>query len=372
MAGFDNDVMYAKNADFTQADNQAPSESNGLTTNGQLWIGSTALNAGSTHINVGGLTSPDSSISFGYSSPNITAVVNTAVLTDLHTARFIVSAGGSSNGANYTSIANAITAAVAAGGNQTIFIQPGTYTENLTLAANINLSAYACDSQTPNVTITGKLTATFSGRCSISGINLRTNGDYVLELTGANSPRVHLIDCYLTLTNANGIHVTGTGALAVLYRCNGDCSANTYFIATAGGVRAYYCVFESGTTTTTNSTFANADLELDYTYMAAPITTSGTGSVGLYKAQIICTNTTALTHGGSGSSTAMETRFESGSASAISIGATLSVIHSSVFSTNTNAITGAGTLMYGMIVFYGSGASSTVNTNTQTALATLI
>lgn len=56
MSGFDNDVVFAKNADFTQADNQAVSESNGLISNGQLWIGTTALNAGGTHINVNTLT----------------------------------------------------------------------------------------------------------------------------------------------------------------------------------------------------------------------------------------------------------------------------------------------------------------------------
>ncbi len=56
MSGFDNDVMYAKNADFTQSDNQAVSENNGLITNGQLWIGRTAVNAGGTHIDVNTLT----------------------------------------------------------------------------------------------------------------------------------------------------------------------------------------------------------------------------------------------------------------------------------------------------------------------------
>lgn len=76
MSGFDNDVMYAKNADFTQADNQSVSEANGLATNGQMWIGTTAVNAGGTHINVGSLTSPDGSLTFGYSSPNITVQVN--------------------------------------------------------------------------------------------------------------------------------------------------------------------------------------------------------------------------------------------------------------------------------------------------------
>lgn len=56
MAGFDNDIVYAANADFTRADNQVPSETNGLITNGQLWIGRTAVNAGGTHIDVGTLT----------------------------------------------------------------------------------------------------------------------------------------------------------------------------------------------------------------------------------------------------------------------------------------------------------------------------
>ncbi len=72
MAGFENDVVYAKNADFTSTDNQAPSEANGLATNGQFWIGATSTNAGGTHVNVGTLTSPDSSITVGFSSPNIT------------------------------------------------------------------------------------------------------------------------------------------------------------------------------------------------------------------------------------------------------------------------------------------------------------
>ena len=72
MAGFDNEVVYGKNADYTSVDNQNVLESNGLVTNGQLWIGSTAVNAGSTHINVGTLTSPGGTLNVGYSSPNIT------------------------------------------------------------------------------------------------------------------------------------------------------------------------------------------------------------------------------------------------------------------------------------------------------------
>lgn len=74
MAGTKNGVLVGKNADFTQVDgpNAASSESNGLVTNGKLWIGSTAVNAGGTHVNVGTLTSPLGTVAIGYSSPNIT------------------------------------------------------------------------------------------------------------------------------------------------------------------------------------------------------------------------------------------------------------------------------------------------------------
>jgi hypothetical protein len=70
------DAVFAGNADFTSLTNQNPLTTNGLQTNGQLWIGSTVTNVGGTHINRGVITSPDASITVGYSSPNITLVAN--------------------------------------------------------------------------------------------------------------------------------------------------------------------------------------------------------------------------------------------------------------------------------------------------------
>lgn len=73
MAGFSGnvsgaDVVYAKNIDFSGSN----SIGNTITTNGQFPIGTTALNAGGTHINIGTITSPLGTLSIGYSSPNIT------------------------------------------------------------------------------------------------------------------------------------------------------------------------------------------------------------------------------------------------------------------------------------------------------------
>ncbi len=72
MAGFDNDCVYADNGDFSTAGAGGGSATNGLQTNGQMWIGRTAVNAGGTHISVGQITSPLGTLSVGYSSPNIT------------------------------------------------------------------------------------------------------------------------------------------------------------------------------------------------------------------------------------------------------------------------------------------------------------
>jgi hypothetical protein len=43
-----------------------------MTTDGQLWIGSTAPR----HVQLGSVTSPDNSLTIGYNAPNITAIVN--------------------------------------------------------------------------------------------------------------------------------------------------------------------------------------------------------------------------------------------------------------------------------------------------------
>ncbi len=68
MAGFENDVLLCENVNFNPA---LPKPHPGLiTTDGQLIIGSTALNAGGTHLNIGQITS--TTLTVGYSSPDIT------------------------------------------------------------------------------------------------------------------------------------------------------------------------------------------------------------------------------------------------------------------------------------------------------------
>jgi hypothetical protein len=377
MAGIKNDVVYGLNADFSRAGVQTGSESNGLVTDGELWIGSTTTNVGGTHVNVGNLVSPNNSITFGFSSPNITASVNTAVVHDLHTARFIVSAGGLTDGANYTTIQSAYNAAISAGGNQTVFIQPGTYTENITLSAGINLCAYNCDATTPNVTIIGKCTLTAAGTVSISGIRLQTNSDFALAVTGTLASSVNLQNCFLNCTNNTGISLTSSSASAKieLYNCNGDLGTTgiAYFSANSAGQIIFVSGRwqNSGNSTTANTFASTGFLLMSYlSNFLSPISISDTVQTNIYYCRINTSNTTSFTSTSSATSGfALYSRFDGGTASAISIGAgTFTVDCCDVVSSNANAITGAGTLQFGKIVF--TGTSSTVNVTTQTALVT--
>src|ERR1043166_1875682 len=120
-------------------------------------------------------------------------IVSTNTFT---TAKWIVSATASDG--THTTIATALTSASS---GDTIFIRPGTYTENLTLKAGVNIAAFICDGYTPNVTISGTLTLTTAGTVSISGIRLQTNSAAVLAVTGSAASNVFLINCYLNLTN---------------------------------------------------------------------------------------------------------------------------------------------------------------------------
>lgn len=147
MAGFANDIVYANNGDFSIAGSSKGQAANGLLTNGQMWIGTTSTNVGGTHINVGTLTSPDSSITIGYSSPNITLQASSSLIKTINGDT------GSITGTNVTIYANR---AIQNSGSSVGFDNSGTVsTLNLTDANGNtilgNLSGNAGTGYTQNV-----------------------------------------------------------------------------------------------------------------------------------------------------------------------------------------------------------------------------
>lgn len=372
-SGFENNLLFAINADFSNAAN--PSIANGLATDNQVWMGDTAGNVNGSHALVKTITA-GTGINFTGSTATTFKINSTAATTDLHTARFIVSPGGTPDGANYTTIGAALGFAIAAGGNQTIFIQPGTYTENLSVPANINMSAYICDSTTPNVTIIGKISCSDAGTRSFSGIRFQTNNDNILAITGTVATIVNFNNCYFKVAhNVAALSNTSTSNSSEidLNYCLGVLNSATasFFAITRGSLKAYWTFIDNNTNSTTASTLSNgSNIVFNHSLMSYSITSSNTSSVAC-KHTILRNgggNATILTIGGTGVNNINFCIVESGTASAISIGtgATAIITNTQIDSTNTNAITGLGTINYSNLTFTAS--SSTINTTTTVGL----
>lgn len=360
MSGFTNDVMNAENVNFTGSNPTV----GGVTADGQLLIGASTF----PYIRPNTLTAGTGiTITNG---PGSVTVASTASLTDLHTARFIVASSTNGTGANFTSIQSAINAAQGTGVNSTVFLQPGTYTENLTLVAGVNLAAYTCDALTPNVTIVGKLTHNTAGTVSISGIRLQTNSDFALVVGPANlASIVNLDNCYLNCTTTTGISFTSASASSAINitNCKGDLGTTgiaVYSMSSAGTLNIRNLFFTNSGGSSTANTQSAGLVALARSQIVNPITTSSTAAVTLtYNTLDSSTqNATPLTLGGSGSQVIRFSTISGGTASAASISTTATIDLCEIISSNANAITGAGTLNYSNLTF--SGSSSTINTST--------
>lgn len=360
------DVIFASNVDFSGQANPAST----ILTNGQLLIGTTALNAGSTHINVGNIVSTNANLVVGYNSPNIT-LTSAAAGTDLHTARFIVSAGGIGDGSNFTTIGAAYAAAVLAGAPQTVFVQPGTYTENITLTGGINISAYNTDFLGGGVTVIGKFTATQVGTVCISGIQLQTNADFVVQSTGVNAAITQLLNCLINASNNTALNCTNANASINVRNSSTSIggAGNAIFAFTAGS-HVFSFNNGGGGGNLTASTISGGSIIIKNSQFQHGITTSGTAEFHLVNTQMgdnrTPQNVTMLTCGGSGEHDVDGSVFFSGTAVAITISNNLTLTNSTIWSTNASAITGAGTLTYSGINFASS--SSTITTTTQVPL----
>jgi hypothetical protein len=284
------------------------------------------------------------------------------------TAKWIVDATAGQG--THTTIASALTAASS---GQTIFIRPGTYTENLTLKAGVNLVAYLGDSYTPNVTIVGKCTFTGAGTVTLSGLYLKTNGDFFLAVTGSAASVVNVVGCFLDCHDNTGISYTSSSSSSAIdiELCNYLYGTNTTPLFASSGAGAISFLYTQSTGSVSSSSGANTcsagTVNCAYSTISSPITFSGTANLSAIGATFATqgVNATCLTIGGSTTSEAINCYFLSGTASSISVsvGCTLHLKGSAtVSSSNANAITGAGVLKYASIDFIGS--SSTINTTT--------
>jgi len=284
------------------------------------------------------------------------------------TAQLIV-APTIAEGANYTTIQAAITAAAA---NSTIFVRPGTYTENLSITKNVNIvaygQAYKVDANISPI-IKGKLTVSAGIVLKVFGCDLQTNAGNIVDCSAIGAIAI-LSDCRCTIETAITAFVIGDSTSSItLNNCYGSGTGTAkLFAATAGNFRAAYCFFEDlgadSTIDTNRCTFQYC------TVIGAGVTTSGSGFV---VAEYVnfgastnnpATNTTYITNNG-GSSRIEHCRFNSGTASCIVITSNqVSCRHTTLSSSNIAVVSGAGTFIYANLSFEGTSSAITATTQT--------
>ncbi len=274
----------------------------------------------------------------------------------------------------HTTIQAAVTAA-SAGDTIVVTAKSTAYTENITAKAGVNIVADTADAFTPNVTISGTLTHNTAGTVTISGIRLQTNSAAAVVVSGSNASVLNLINCYINCTNNTGITFSASNSSAII-----NVNDSRGDLGTTG--IALFAHSSTGTMTLTGSAFGNSGgsstastcsagvLNILRSNFVFPITMSSTGNIQMEYGSFDSspTNTTTLTLGGIGQ-IVRYTKLASGSASSISISTTATITNCEVNSSNTNAITGAGTITCSGIIF--TGTSTTINTTTQTACGTL-
>jgi hypothetical protein len=268
---------------------------------------------------------------------------------------------------DFLTIGAALTASSA---GQTIFIRPGTYTENPTLVPGVNLTAFTGDSQTPNVIINGNCTLSGAGTVSISNIQLSTNSSNIVTVSGGSSI-LNILNCRFNITNNNGIAVSA-GNLNIYNSSGTNSSASVkYFATTGGSVNVFNSDFTA--TGTTTSTFTQTTVAFYNSLFQEGITT-GTTSAGSFNAfnstfGMITSGVIALTIGNAGAvNSCFNCQMLTTNVAAISVstGTVLSVDDCSVQADGaTTAISGAGTINYSGLSFPNGGTQRNITTSTQ-------
>lgn len=266
---------------------------------------------------------------------------------------------------NFTTIQAAVTAASS---GDSVFIRPGTYTENITLKAGVDLVGFGSEGTTPSVTILGKCTHSASGLISFSGIRFQTNSDYCISNT--SNGQLYLESCYIFCNNNVAIQNSNSAGVISLKNCKGVINATLiYYFTNTGSIQFINC-FMGNNLTTTASTSTGA-VTIYNSSIVGPISTSGNGYVQCYNSQVISNaGGTPLQIAGTVTASyvfnSLIWNFAGAAPITIDAGSTLNIYESIVDGSAVNVVTGLGTLNYGGITF-PQGSGLTVSNQTPVA-----
>lgn len=296
---------------------------------------------------------------------------------------------GPSGQAGYQTIQSAVTAANAAGGGM-VWIQPGTYTENLTLFSGIQLSSPSEQS----VTIIGTHTPPASGSLNINRMTFRSATNIFSSLA-AGTTTIIMEDTSVVVTNgytfnlpnwtsaglinANNIgpqgindgfiNNTGGCAVAIFNAGVGNGSANPMILSGVtffGPAITINCPVNLGT---------GANLLSTNSQYFGTFTFSGNSTINSYNDSFVSSNTPAIVYNSSGSSSLNNCSVNSSSNPCINGSGAGSFQLNSVSFLNNSTLAGALTVSYGSAISAGqiragadiagvSGTTSLTNSNT--------
>lgn len=267
----------------------------------------------------------------------------------------------------FSTIQAAINAAVS---GQTVFIRPGSYTENINMKAGVNLYSFIGNEGLPNTTIIGNITHNTAGTVAITGIRLQTNSGNLLTVSGAVASIINLNNCFINCTNNTGVSYTSSSSSSAInfYNCQGNITTTGITFITssgAGTVRFDGTFINNSGASTIASTFSDGLLLLRNSEVRFGITTSSTCELQANLSIFNCftPNILCLTHGGATSSAIINSTLTSNTNSCISVSSTITVSGTTFLTNTATVVSGAGNFVYASCNFYNnSGVTATTTT----------
>jgi hypothetical protein len=265
--------------------------------------------------------------------------------------------------AGYQTIQSAINAANVAGGG-IVYIQPGTYTENLTFYNNVQLRGTQAYENTLSTIIIGLHTPPNTGKIAISNVELQS-ATHIFSSAAAGSCTISILDCTFNVTNGyifNLPNWTGTG-----FNINdcGELSTNNGVLNNSGGADFFSNNSQIGAGNA-NAFIANGDVRLDLTFLDCPATISGGVifvNVAVFSQTIICSGTATGTFLFSNS-------FPTGAAFNITSSNPITIENAIITTANNPAIAGTGSVT--LINTSFGNSTSLAGTLTVTTASTLV
>lgn len=255
---------------------------------------------------------------------------------------------GPAGEAGYATVQAAIDAANAAGGG-TVYVQNGSYTENLTLYDNIQVVGVSDFRDSSGATITGVHTPPAAGSFTFKGLTL-ASATHIFNSAVAGTTHLIVADCAIAVTNGYTFNLTNWTGDLEMWNCDTAGSTNDGAVNNAGGSSVY--LYSTGVGAGTGNTAAISGPVLSSESNFYCPLNFGTGStLDISEADFFQT----VTFSGNSTGTISQFKTSTGATAAFTMSSTadVSLLNGIVNSSNNPVIAGAGagTLTLGSLIF---------------------